>query len=322
MRGLAVFMLAVASAICLAVDFAPKFDLRARRHPDGSRSAMVTVAGRESALSDGSTAVRGAAATCDGRYVFVVHGLARYHLPVTQLDHGWVNTAAMSVFDGESGRLINTVLLDDPARGAANPWGVAVNGKWIAVSHAGTHEVSVIDRAAFFAKLLAYKGEATSDLGFMGGIRRRIPLKGKGPRAIRFRDDGRIEVRLHYAEATAVIDPETGRVDEPDLPGGISPAVAADPVRMGEMYFNDATLCYQGWQSCASCHVDGRDDGLTWDFPSSGGGLGHTEETVDLSRITRLAPQRVPNSFPVSHLFAVPDDVAKAVEAYILSLSR
>ena len=117
-----------------------------------------------------------------------------------------------------------------------------MNGKWIAVSHAGTHEVSVIDRVAFFAKLLAYKGEATSDLGFMRGIRRRVQLKGKGPRAIRFRDDGRIEVRLYYAEATAVIDPATGRVDEPDLPDGISPAVAADPVRMGEMHFNDPLL--------------------------------------------------------------------------------
>ena len=39
--------------------------------------------------------------------MFVVHGLARYHLPVTQLDHGWVNTAAMSVFEGESGRLMD-----------------------------------------------------------------------------------------------------------------------------------------------------------------------------------------------------------------------
>ena len=295
-------------------------EILARRHPDGTRSATVEIAGRRSALPDGSTAVRGMAATCDGRYVFVVHGLARYHLPVTQLDHGWVNTAALSVFDGESGRRINTVLLDDPASGAANPWGVAVNARWIAVSHAGTHEVSLIDRAAFFAKLLVYKGEATSDLGFMGGIRRRIPLKGKGPRDIRFRGDGKIEVRLHFAEAFAVIDPDTGVVDEPDLPGGVSPAVAASPVRMGEMHFNDATLCYQGWQSCASCHVDGRDDGLTWDFPNSGGGLGHTEETVDLSRLARIAPHRVSNSFPVSHLFAVPDDVATAVEAYLLSL--
>ena len=300
---------------------AVSFDLRAHRHVDGTRSSCVTVAGRRSQLPDGSTAVRGVAATCDSRYVFVVHGLARYHLPVTQLDHGWVNSSAMSVFDGETGRLINTVPLDDSARGAANPWGVAVNDRWIAVSHAGTHEVSIIDRAAFFAKLLAYAGDATSDLGFMRGIRRRVALKGRGPRAIRFRSDGCLEVELHYAEAVAIVDPETGRVEEPDLPNGVSAAVAVNPVRMGEMYFNDATLCYQGWQSCGSCHVDGRDDGLTWDFPGSGGGIGHTEETVDLARLQELKPGRVANSFPVSHLFAVPPDVADAVDAYIRSLS-
>ena len=321
MKTFAIVGFASVSAALLAAGSAPKFDLLARRHADGTRSATVEVSGAKSALPDGSTAVRGAAVTSDGRYVLFTHGLARYHLPVTQLDHGWVNTAALSVFDGRTGRRVNTVLLDDPARGAANPWGVAVNGRWIAVSHAGTHEVSVIDKAAFFAKLLAYDGDATSDLGFMSGIRRRIPLKGKGPRGLRFRDDGRLEVRLHFAEAVAVVDPETGAVDEPDLPGGVSAAVASDPVRMGEMHFNDATLCYQGWQSCASCHVDGRDDGLTWDFPNSGGGLGRTEETVDLARLSKLAPRRVANSFPVSHLFAVPDDVAKAVESYILGLS-
>ena len=33
-------------------------------------------------------------------------------------------------------------------------------------------------------------------------------------------------------------------------------------VRKGEQYFNDATLCFQKWQSCASCHPDARADGL------------------------------------------------------------
>ena len=26
--------------------------------------------------------------------------------------------------------------------------------------------------------------------------------------------------------------------------------------RQGEIYFNDASLCFQQWQSCASCHTD------------------------------------------------------------------
>ena len=41
--------------------------------------------------------------------------------------------------------------------------------------------------------------------------------------------------------------------------------------RKGEMLFNDAQLCFQGWQSCASCHpADARADGLNWDLLNDG----------------------------------------------------
>ncbi len=299
------------------------FDLRAKPHADGTRSAEVVVGGVRSALPDGSSAVRGAAATGDGAHVFVVHGFGRYNLPATQLERGWINSSAMSVFDGATGRRINTVLLDDPQAGAANPWGVAVNADWIAVTHAGTHELSLIPRQAFLDAVLAAKDDLSADLGLMTRVgRRRIPFKGKGPRAVRFRADGTIEVRLHFAEATAVVDPATGVVVEPDLPGGVSAAVAADPVRLGEAWFHDASVCYQGWQSCASCHLDGRNDGLRWDFPDSGGGIGHPEETVDLSQLKALSPMCVKNSFRVDCLYEAPTGVVAAVEAYVRNMIR
>ena len=56
---------------------------------------------------------------------------------------------------GQEARL-NTVLLDDVDLGAANPWGVtAAAGRQVrsAVTHAGTHEVSVIDAAGMIDKL-------------------------------------------------------------------------------------------------------------------------------------------------------------------------
>jgi cytochrome c peroxidase len=34
--------------------------------------------------------------------------------------------------------------------------------------------------------------------------------------------------------------------------------------RKGEQALHDASLCHQKWQSCASCHPDGRADGLNW----------------------------------------------------------
>jgi len=42
--------------------------------------------------------------------------------------------------------------------------------------------------------------------------------------------------------------------------------------RRGELLFNDATICYQRWQSCASCHPDGRTDALNWDLMNDGVG--------------------------------------------------
>jgi len=297
-------------------------ELIASVRPNGTRTVCVTVAGRSTPLPDGSSSVRGSATTEDGAYAFFTHNLARYHLPATQMDRGWMNTAALSVFDAKSGHRVNTVLLDDPNEGAANPWGVAVNARWIAVAHAGTHEISLIPRAAFFERLLVRRDDATGDLGFMRAVgRTRIGLKGKGPREVTFRPDGKLAVKLRFAEATAVVDPETGAVDEPDLPGGLSPAVAADPVRRGEHSFNDATVCYQKWQSCASCHPDGRTDGLTWDFPFSGGGPGNPEPTPDLTKLRRLMPQRTRRSDFHILLHDASKETGDAVDAYVRSLT-
>ena len=41
-------------------------------------------------------------------------------------------------------------------------------------------------------------------------------------------------------------------------------------VRGGERLWNDATLCVGQWQSCASCHPDGRADALNWDNMNDG----------------------------------------------------
>ncbi len=76
-------------------------------------------------------------------------------MPTTQLDRGWMNTNALTIIDARAKRPLNTVLLDDVDLGAANPWGVAVSadGKTLCVSHAGTHELSVIDAPGLLEKL-------------------------------------------------------------------------------------------------------------------------------------------------------------------------
>ena len=63
---------------------------------------------------------------------------------------------------------------------------------------------------------------------------------------------------------------------EIDLGRRAEPSLA----RRGEQYFNDATLCYQQWQSCATCHPDGRADALYWDLLNDG--VGNTKNTKSL----------------------------------------
>ena len=66
-----------------------------------------------------------------------------------------MNANALTVIDTSRREVLNTVLLDGFLQGAANPWGVActADGRWICVSHAGTHELSVIDAPALLETL-------------------------------------------------------------------------------------------------------------------------------------------------------------------------
>ena len=241
-------------------------------------------------LPNGSTGVRGLCASPDGRYVYVTHTMGRYQLPTTQLERGWMNTAALSIFDGATGDYVNTVLLDDIDRGGANPWGVAVtaDGKWICVAHAGTCELSVIDRVALHDRLeKAVRGESASgivkeaadvpnDLAFLVSIRRRVLLGGDGPRGVAT-VGGKAFVALYFADALATVD-----IADAVKPAGLvrlgpAPDLAKDRTRRGEMLYNDGSMCFQQWQSCASCHPDGRVDGLNWDLLNDG--MGNPKQT-------------------------------------------
>ncbi|GAH69388.1 unnamed protein product, partial [marine sediment metagenome] len=106
-------------------------------------------------LPNGSTGLRGICVSPDGKHTYVTHILGRYQLPTTQLERGWMNTNALSIIDVSKRKFLNTVLLDDVDQGAANPWGVACtdDGRYICVTQAGTHEVSVIDRVKLHDKL-------------------------------------------------------------------------------------------------------------------------------------------------------------------------
>ena len=93
------------------------------------------------------------------------------------------------------------MLLDDYDLGAANPYDVATSadGSMLFVSHAGTHEVSVINATAMLEKLLALPTrqlapdselsrrakfsveDVPNTLAFLKGVRQRVKLRRRRP---------------------------------------------------------------------------------------------------------------------------------------------
>jgi len=243
-------------------------------------------------LPNGSTGLRGVCVAPDGRYAYVTHLLARFHMPTTQLERGWMNTNALSIIDVAERRRVNTVLLDDVDLGAANPWGVTVSpdGASIVVTLSGTHEIAVIDRVALHDKLARVAAgervtevstgpeEVPNDLAFLVGIKQRIALTGNGPRGVAFA--GNVVYAAEYFTGTL------GKVDLAKKPKPRAESIrlgaeeTPNVVRKGEMFFSDAGLCFQHWQSCASCHPDARVDGLNWDLLNDG--IGNPKNTKNM----------------------------------------
>ena len=219
-------------------------------------------------LSNGSNALRGIACSPDGRYVFVSHNLGRFQVPTSQLQQGWMNTNAVSVIDTSTQTLVGSVSLDEPDRGAGGIWDVECDGQWLVTSQSGTHDVSIVDYKAMIEKLEAYadKSKLDYDLYFMRGIRTRLPIVGNGPRAMALRD-GKLYLPTYFSDTLNVVS----LADESVEAVAYNPARVESPRDKGEKAFNDASLCYQNWQSCNGCHPDdGRTDGMNWDLMNDG----------------------------------------------------
>lgn len=303
----------------LPVDAADSYDVAAEL-------TVIETASLETSkirLLNGSSSVFGICVAPDGKYAYVAHILSRYQMPTTQLERGWMNTNAMSIVDVAGKSLVNTVLLDDIDLGAANPFDVTTteDGQTILVSHSGTHEVSAINAAAMHEKLAGipktmeeakatgrYDGRGTyssvilddvpNDLAFLVDLRRRVQLRRGGPWGL-VDDKGplvngprgldvigsKFYVALYFSDAVAAVDLEDKSYYPVKLiPLGPEPELTVQ--RRGEMLFHDADLCFQHWQSCASCHPDARVDGLNWDLLNDGLGTPKNNKSMLLTHRT------------------------------------
>ena len=282
---------------------------------------------RDIRLANGSNAVRGICITPDGKYVYASHNLGRYAVPTSQLYQGWMNTSAFSVIDVERLACLGTVVADEPERGAAGIWGIVCNGEKLYVSHSGTHDISVIDHKAMLRKLLDSpdKEALGYDLNFLYGLRRRIPLQGNGPRTMALYG-GRLYVPTYFADVLNILDVETNELTAVAL----NPGREETDAQKGERLFNDASRCFQNWQSCNGCHPGGaRSDGMNWDLMNDGVGnpkncksllYSHPTPPSMISGIRETAEWAVRAGFRFIQFFDVSEEDAACVDAYLKSL--
>ena len=315
-------------------------------------SVLDTTSGeviKELALPNGSGVLEDIRISPDGRHAVVTHLLARYHLPTTQLERGWMNTNAATLIDLATLEVLNTVLLDSVDRGAANPWALAwaADGRRLVVTHAGTHEISVIEFPPLLERLAKLparpdptrpsdyiaasrsRTDVPNDLAFLNGIRERLPLPpdDRGPRAALV-IGSKAYVACYFSDTLAIADLAAERVRWESIPLGPRPEPTR--ARRGEFYFHDAGLCFQGWQSCASCHPgDGRVDALNWDLLNDG--MGNPKNNKSMLWAHRTPPAMSTGVRDTAEmavraglrhiLFTVqPDEVPLAMDEYLKSL--
>ncbi len=281
-------------------------------------------------LANGSNALRGMCISADGKYALVTHNLARFQVPTTQLEQGWMNTSALSIINAQSLEIVATVLLDDSGYGAAGSWGVDCSLDYIFVAHSGTHDISRIDYAAFDQKLKSHPDRKTLayDLTFLSGIRERINIEGNGPRALKFYQN-QLFVGNYFTDDISIVDFSDSN-NIAILNHKLHQNSQMDEARLGEMYFNDATYCFQNWQSCTGCHPDdARTDGLNWDLLNDGMGnpkncksllLSHETPPSMISGIRPSAEVAVRAGFRYIQFMQIDEDVSSAVDAYLKSL--
>lgn len=309
-------------------------------------------------LPDGGGSIRGVAISPDSRYAFVSHLLGRPHAPATQLEQGWLNANAFSVIDLEKKRRLNTMMLDQMGQGAGNPWGIAVSpdGNQLYVVLAGVHQLAAINLPPLLEKLRklevepqeiprmdthpglekypkltsgnAYQphGRPDTDLTFLESFMKRIPLKGRGPRSLVIR--GRhAYLGMYFSGTLETLDLSNPKTESTVISMGPQPAETE--ARRGERLFHDAKLSFQGWQSCSTCHIDGRSDGFNWDLTNDG--VGTTKNTksflfawatppVTWTGILPSIIECVPHELKTILFASPPKEDAAAIVAYIKSL--
>ena len=285
-------------------------------------------------LPHGSNGVRGVCVLPDGKHALVTHQLSNFEMVPTRVTMGWINVNVVSVIDIAQRKLVSTIGMDEQDLGAGNPWDVtcSADGQTVCVSLSGTHELCLISTAELLGEdayrtMQPMMGVWPIYTSLGASLWQRIALPGKGPRGLAVAGS-KVYVAQFFSDSVAVIDLRTTS-EESVTSIALGPPPQLTLQRRGELLFQDATICYQHWISCASCHPDGRADALNWDLLNDGVGNSKNTKSMFLAHQTppvmaegvRDTAEVAVRSGMLHILFADrPEDEAVAVDAYLRSL--
>jgi DNA-binding beta-propeller fold protein YncE len=216
----------------------------------------------------------------------------RREFPVTQenIAKGWVIDSRLTRLAMQADALPFAwqIALDTHGQAVGDPQGGAFSpdGKWFALTGAGTHELLVLEGAA-----IPWTAGDPGDLideGLRKDARkfRRVPLGGR-PMQVAFRKDtGHAVVANYLLDAVQVVDVRAGKLLR-SIPLG--PAAEDTPARHGEALFYDARRSHNQWFSCHTCHVDGHTCGLTFDTLNDDS-YGNPKLTPTLRNVAKTGP--------------------------------
>lgn len=262
---------------------------------------------KEIPLVDGTNVIRGMTISQDGQWLLAVHNLSSHRTITTQLAGGWTSQNAVTFYNIKTGGAAATYLIDDSYLGAPNPWSVefSPDGKLLAITVAGGREIQFFSVETLFKQVNRDTRNMTLllpiyyDVGsfFNSAKRIRVP-ELMGPRALAMNDKYTVAAG-YFSDNLAVFD----RVDKPvslddyKFPAKqftsfeprivpLDPAPVLNAVRRGEILFHDGEASSESWHSCATCHPDGRVDGMNWDLLNDGTGNHKSTKSMVLAHKT------------------------------------
>ncbi len=210
--------------------------------------------------------------SADGKTAYIANmrnrGLATTR---NNIDLGWVLGQRITRVTLDGSEPCATLSLDPRGKATADAHGVAIShdGRYLAVSCGGTHEVLVFrtDRAKLPWRPNGSRDVLPTDVLNDASRFRRVALGGR-PTELAFAPDGTTLYAANYLEdAVQVIDAENGTLTQTIKLGAPSELSLA---RRGEILFHDATRSFNQWYSCNTCHSDGHTNGLDFDTLNDG----------------------------------------------------